>query len=228
QPHEPVEVTAQQRLAAGEAHLVYPQVGEHVHEPIHLLEGQHVVPGKPDVLFLRHAVLAAEVAAVGDREPQIAQRAIERVPDHGISTYTSPSTTAAGKHPILTAGLLALAPVVTSHRHPCHGQIARRPSRSPSPIGPPRWGQVLSMAWYEPSTLKSARVLVPACTTSPCPGGTSVAFATLNDGIGATPPPPRERRARARAPTRAGARPSSRPRRSGPTAGARSARGAAA
>ena len=38
-----------------------------------LLEREQVLPGEPDVLLLRHAVLAAEVAAVGHREPQRAQ-----------------------------------------------------------------------------------------------------------------------------------------------------------
>ena len=48
--------------------------------------------GQPDVLLLGHAVLAAQVAAVGDGQAQVAKRAIEGVPDHGSSTYTSPST----------------------------------------------------------------------------------------------------------------------------------------
>ena len=86
QPHEPVEVAPQQRLAAGETHLVHAEVGEDVDERGHLLEGEDVVAGQPDVLLLGHAVLAAQVAAVGDREPQVAQRAIERVADHGSST----------------------------------------------------------------------------------------------------------------------------------------------
>ncbi len=72
EPHEPVEVAPEQRLTAGETHLVHPQVGEDVHEPVHLLEGQHVIAGQPDVLLLGHAVLTAQVAAVGDREPQVA------------------------------------------------------------------------------------------------------------------------------------------------------------
>ena len=36
---------------------------------------QHVLARQPDVVLLRHAVLAAQVAAVGDRQAQAAQRA---------------------------------------------------------------------------------------------------------------------------------------------------------
>ena len=42
-----------------------------------LLEVQHVLARQPDVVVLRHAVFAAQVAAVGDRQPQVAQRASE-------------------------------------------------------------------------------------------------------------------------------------------------------
>src|SRR5262249_54209835 len=48
-----------------------------------LLEGEQVLSGQPDVLLLGHAVLAAEVAPVGDRHPQVAERPAERVGDEG-------------------------------------------------------------------------------------------------------------------------------------------------
>ncbi len=40
-----------------------------------LLERQHVLARQPEVLVLRHAVVAAQVAAVGDRQPQAAAAA---------------------------------------------------------------------------------------------------------------------------------------------------------
>ena len=51
-----------------------------------------------------------------------------------------------GKHGTRTAGLLALAPLLTSQRQPCQGQTTTVPSRSPSPSGPPRCGHPLSTA----------------------------------------------------------------------------------
>src|SRR4029077_8865991 len=61
-------------------------------------------------------------------------------------TKTAPSCTRAGKHATRTAGLLTLAPDVTSQRQACHGHVTTVPSRSPSPSGPPRWLHVLSVA----------------------------------------------------------------------------------
>src|SRR5204863_5789760 len=52
------------------------------------------------------------------------------------------------------------------------------PSSSPSPSGPPRWRQVLSIAWNVPPTLKIAICLPPASTHFPVPGGTSPTAAT--------------------------------------------------
>src|SRR6266478_5963368 len=74
---------------------------------------------------------------------------------------------------------MVLQPVVTSYCQPCHGQVTIAPSSSPSPSGPPRLRQVLSIAWNAPPTLKSAICLPPASTHFPVPGGTSPTAATL-------------------------------------------------
>src|SRR5213593_1491332 len=74
---------------------------------------------------------------------------------------------------------MVLQPVVTSYCQPCHGQVTIAPSSSPSPSGPPRWRQVLSIAWKAPPTLKSAICLPPASTHFPVPGGTSPTAATF-------------------------------------------------
>src|SRR5256714_330968 len=65
--YEPRELTAHERLAAGEAHVLHAQRHHQAHDPLDLLEAQEgraLEPGQP---VRRHAVLAAEVAAGGDR-----------------------------------------------------------------------------------------------------------------------------------------------------------------
>ena len=99
--------------------LSTPEVDEDVDEPADLLEREDVLPGQPDVLLLRHAVVAAQVAAVGDGEPQVPERTAER----SSTEVTAGSVTAGrrrsrrcstvtGKQGTRTAGLLALAPLV--------------------------------------------------------------------------------------------------------------------
>ena len=58
--------------------LVDAERHEDVDERADLLEVEHVLARQPDVLLLRHAVLAAQVAAVGDRQAQVAQRRAPR------------------------------------------------------------------------------------------------------------------------------------------------------
>ena len=76
------DVAAQQRLAAGQPDLVDAERQEDVDERAGFLEVQHVLARQPDVVVLRHAVFAAQVAAVGDRQPQVAQRPAEGVIHH--------------------------------------------------------------------------------------------------------------------------------------------------
>ncbi len=81
---EPVDVAAQQRLAAGQADLLDAlSRHEDPREARNLLERQQLGAAHELVVvaedLARHAVRAAEVAAVGDRDPQVAQRAAERV-----------------------------------------------------------------------------------------------------------------------------------------------------
>ena len=76
-PHERRHIAAEQRLAAGQADLVDAEREEDVDERAGFLEMQDVLARQPDVVLLRHAVFAAEVAAVGDRQPQVAQRTSE-------------------------------------------------------------------------------------------------------------------------------------------------------
>jgi hypothetical protein len=52
---------------------------ELIDETLDLLELQDVLARQPEVVLLRHAVLAAKIAAIGDREPQVRQRSLMRV-----------------------------------------------------------------------------------------------------------------------------------------------------
>ena len=72
------DVLAHQRLAAGDPELAHAEGDEGGAEPVELLEGQELGLGQ-ELHVLGHAVDAAEVAAVGDRDPQIGDRPGERV-----------------------------------------------------------------------------------------------------------------------------------------------------
>ena len=69
-----VDVAAEQRLAARQPHLVHAEIEEQVDQLLDLLEMEDVLARQPEILLLRHAVEAAQVASVGDREPQVPER----------------------------------------------------------------------------------------------------------------------------------------------------------
>src|SRR5262245_50294259 len=80
------------------------------------------------------------------------------------------------------------SPLVTSKTPPCQGQVTSTPLSSPSDSGPPACVHVLSIAWNEPSTLKSAISVPLTSTIRACPAGMSSVLATFtNSGI-AQPP----------------------------------------
>ncbi len=66
------EVAAHERLAAGEADVGDAHRGEQRHQALDLLEREDLRALEPREPLGRHAVLAAEVAAVGHREAQVA------------------------------------------------------------------------------------------------------------------------------------------------------------
>ena len=74
---------AQHRLAAGQTDLACAQRDKDFRQSGDLLEGQHFALRQELVVaaknFLGHAVHAAEIAAVGDRDAQIAERPAHRV-----------------------------------------------------------------------------------------------------------------------------------------------------
>jgi hypothetical protein len=60
------KVAAEQRLAAGQPHLVDTELQEVIDQALDLFELQDVFARQPQVVLLGHAVLAAKVAAIGD------------------------------------------------------------------------------------------------------------------------------------------------------------------
>ena len=86
---ENLEVAPQQRLAARDPDLLDTERDKRPDEPLDLLEREQLLPVHEPVAaaedLLRHAVDAAEVAAVGDRDPQIVQRPTEPVRGAGAA-----------------------------------------------------------------------------------------------------------------------------------------------
>ena len=86
--HEPREVAPHERLAAGQPHVAHAHLGEQPDEPRDLLEREDPVALQPRQPLRRHAVLAAEVAAVGDGDAHVADRpavAVAQGLAHGTS-----------------------------------------------------------------------------------------------------------------------------------------------
>jgi len=71
---EPWEIPSDQRLAAGQSDVMHAHRREKRDQPRDLLEREDLLAVQPGQALGRHAVLAAEVAAVGDRHAQIADR----------------------------------------------------------------------------------------------------------------------------------------------------------
>ena len=80
---QPLEVATDERLAAGDPDLADAAGDEDARDARDLLERQQFLPVEEAVVaavdLLRHAVDAAEVAAVGDRDAEVAKRPSEGV-----------------------------------------------------------------------------------------------------------------------------------------------------
>ena len=91
------QVAPDERLAAGQPHVADAHLREQAHDALELLEGQDLVAVEPGQALGGHAVLAAEVAAIGDRDAHIADRAAVPVDQlladhHGKPTPAAPPT----------------------------------------------------------------------------------------------------------------------------------------
>jgi hypothetical protein len=69
-PHQSRQLAPNERLAAGKPHLFHAHRREDTHEPRDLLEAQQLLALQPFEALGRHAVAAAEVAFVGDRDAE--------------------------------------------------------------------------------------------------------------------------------------------------------------
>ena len=82
-PTKSAQIRAQQRLAAGEAQLAHPQAREQPGETHDFIERQSLLRLQELIvlveLLLGHAVRAAKIAAVHDRNAQIVQRPAEPI-----------------------------------------------------------------------------------------------------------------------------------------------------
>ena len=91
--HELGQVAAQQRLAAGQAQLAHAERAEDARQPGDLLEGEQLGPRQERevaaVDLARHAVRAAEIAPVGDRDAQVVDRPAQRVDDGHVQRRSS-------------------------------------------------------------------------------------------------------------------------------------------
>src|SRR3546814_7623748 len=82
------DAAAHQRLAAGQAQLAHAHADEGAAEPVEFLEAEHFRLGQERHVF-RHAVDAAEIAAVGDRNAQIRNGTAKRESEEHTSELQS-------------------------------------------------------------------------------------------------------------------------------------------
>jgi hypothetical protein len=75
---QPLDLLAQQRLAAGQPDFAHAQAGEHACDARDFLEGQQLGMRQERIIvaedIFRHAVDAAKITAIGDGDPQVVQR----------------------------------------------------------------------------------------------------------------------------------------------------------
>jgi hypothetical protein len=97
---EALEFTPNERLATGDSDLLDAVRHEYAGQPLDLLEGEQLPAFEEPVVapedLLRHAVDAAKVAPVGDRDAEVSQRAPERVPHRHTFTVTGTAEAAEG------------------------------------------------------------------------------------------------------------------------------------
>ncbi len=93
------EFAAHERLAAGQPHVVDAHPGKQRDQPRDLLERQDRGSLQPRQPFRRHAVLAAEVAAIGDRYPQVADQPAVAIAQ-GFEIHRTEATLSAVRDPL--------------------------------------------------------------------------------------------------------------------------------
>ncbi|MDT4864251.1 hypothetical protein FQZ97_990040 [compost metagenome] len=74
---------AHQRLAAGDADALYTQADERVSHRVELFQAEHLVAWE-ELHVLAHAIGAAEIATIGDRQAQVGDASAEGIDQLGI------------------------------------------------------------------------------------------------------------------------------------------------
>ena len=99
EPGELRQAASQQWLAAGEPDLVDAEVHENLGERADFLEVEDLLARQPDIVLFGHAVATAQVAAVGHRDPEVAQRPlIDVLDDHQRAPAAIEFSAAARSH----------------------------------------------------------------------------------------------------------------------------------
>ena len=97
---DPFDAAAQQRLAAGQADFLHTQLDKQSGQALDFFKAEQIGARQKGVIlvegFARHAIGATQVAAVGDRNAQVAHRSLQGVGDlpiamryarHGVVLY---------------------------------------------------------------------------------------------------------------------------------------------
>ena len=79
QADQPRQPTSKQRLSAGQPYSIHAEVGKIASQACQFLIGQHILARQPDIVLLRHAVLAAKIASIRHGQTQAAQRPTENI-----------------------------------------------------------------------------------------------------------------------------------------------------
>ena len=84
-----VDVAADERLAPGQANLVDAQVDNDPHEAFDLLESEQLAAVHELGVVGRHAIEAADIAAIGHADPQVRVHAAEAVDERSAADGAS-------------------------------------------------------------------------------------------------------------------------------------------
>ncbi len=97
--HQIDHALAHERLAPGQAHAAYPHSSQHAHDMRNLLDAQDVLMAKRFHALFGHAVYAAVIAAIGQRNAQVIDRAAVSVLHDFPSRRTSSVPLPGGMQP---------------------------------------------------------------------------------------------------------------------------------
>ena len=109
--HQPPQLPAHERLAAGQAHVVHAHRAEQAHQALDLLVAEQRIAVEPRQAVGGHAVLAPEIATVRDRDANVPDRAAVSVDERLHERWKSalpPVLSSSSTHSITTPGSMPL------------------------------------------------------------------------------------------------------------------------